>query len=286
MSARELIEHALGEPIARMSPLTGGCVAEVYRVHTAGGLDLAVKVETGPEPGLDLEAGMLGALAEHAPTPDIVVSDPRVLALRYIAHAGGPTPAGERRLAEIVGNLHGVTGPAYGFAADTRIGPIRLPNAWHTDWGRWYVEGRLRPVVALAERRGALPRAFAGRFEVFAERIGRILGGPGGEGPGVPSLIHGDLWAGNVLWRDGLPVALIDPSAQWADPEFELAFIDLMGGVSGAFWERYGQLRPIRAGFWERRVHAYQVFPLVVHAALFGGGYGQQALNSLERALA
>ena len=285
MQARELIEHALGEPIARMSALTGGCVAEVYRVRTAGGLDLAVKVETGPQPGLDLEAAMLGVLAEHAPTPAIVASGPRVLALRYIAHAGGPTPAGERRLAEIVAGLHAVTGPAYGFAADTRIGPIRLANGWHDDWGRWYVEGRLRPVVALAERRGALPRAFADRFEAFAERIDRILGGPGGEGPGVPSLIHGDLWAGNILWQGGLPVALIDPSAQWADPEFELAFIDLMGGVSGVFWERYGQLRPIRAGFRERRIHAYQVFPLVVHAALFGGGYGPQALALLERAM-
>jgi fructosamine-3-kinase len=81
-------------------------------------------------------------------------------------------------------------------------------------------------------------------------------------------------------------VALIDPSAQWADPEFELAFIALMGGVSGAFWDRYAERRAMRPGFHERRVFAYQAYPLAVHAALFGGGYGARAMDALERATA
>jgi fructosamine-3-kinase len=281
VDARGLIEHALGEPVAAMTPLRGGCVAEVYRVTTASGRDLAVKVETGADPGLDLEAAMLEALARHAPAPAVVAADPRVLAMEFVANAGGSTREGEVRLAEIVAALHGVGGDSFGFASDTRIGPIRLRNGWHGDWARFYVERRLRPVCALADDRGALPGGFMGRLDDFAARAGTLLGDPA-----TPGLIHGDLWAGNVLWKGGLPVALIDPSAQWADPEFELAFIDLMGGVSGAFWERYGQLRLIRPGFWERRVFAYQVYPLAVHAALFGGGYGGQALTAMERAMA
>ncbi len=280
MDARATIEEALGCAVSSMTALRGGCVAEVYRVRDARGRDLAVKVETGADPGLDLEAAMLAALAAHAPTPRVVVATARVLAMGFVEHAGGPTPAGERRLAEVVADLHAVAGPAYGFGGDTRIGPLRLTNGWHDDWARFYLERRLRPVADLAFRRGALPAGFMARLEDFAGRVGEVLGEPQG-----PALVHGDLWAGNVLWKGGMPAALIDPSTQYADPEFELAFIDLMGGVSAAFWDRYTERRGIRAGFWERRAPAYRVFPLVVHAALFGGGYGARAMDALDRAL-
>jgi len=200
---------------------------------------------------------MLSVLSRHAPAPAVVAAGPRVLAMEFVANAGGSSTAGEGRLAEIVAGLHTVTGEAFGFGSDTRIGPIRLRQGWHGDWARFYVEQRLRPVCAMADERGTLPRGFMGRLDDFAAPAGTLLGDPT-----TPGLIHGDLWAGNVLWRDGLPAALIDHSTRWADPEFELAFIDLMGGVSGVFWERHGSLRPIRPGFRERRVFAYQVFPL------------------------
>lgn len=280
MDARTLIAETLGEPVEAMAPLRGGCVAEVYRVTTGDGRDLAVKVETGPEPGLDLEKTMLDALAPHAPIPGVVAWSDRVLAMDYVENAGGSTPRGERRLAEIVARLHGVTADDFGFDADSRIGPIRLRNGRDADWAGFYTRRRLRPVCELAERRGALPRGFMTRLDAFEDRAAAVLGDPG-----PASLVHGDLWAGNVLWRDGEPAALIDPSTQWADPEFELAFIDLMGGVSASFWERYAELRPGRPGFRERRIHAYQAYPLAVHAALFGGGYGAQAMGAIERAL-
>lgn len=281
MDPRSLIEDLLGSPVASMSPLTGGCIAEVYRVRLADGRDLAVKVEMGDEPALDLEAGMLAALSAHAPTPRVEAAGERVLAMEFVDHAGGGSEGGYRRLGEIVAALHAVTAPAYGFDTDTRIGPIRLTNGRHADWNRFYFERRLLPVCELAAARGALPGGFMRRLDEFGRRLDELLGPPG-----PASLIHGDLWAGNVLWKDGTPAALIDPSTQWADREFELAFIDLMGGVSAGFWDAYERAMPIRQGFRERRIHAYQAFPLAVHAALFGGGYGARAMASLTRALA
>jgi fructosamine-3-kinase len=276
-----------------MSPLSGGCVAEVYRVRLADGRDLAVKVETGHEPGLDLEASMLATLAPHAPTPRVAASSPRVLAMQFLVHGGAASQAGQRRLAEIVARLHDVRRPGYGFPGDTRIGPIRLANApvgveqgWWDDWPKFYAHRRIGPVRALAEQRAVLPAGATARLDAFERALPDIIGQPG-----RPGLIHGDLWSGNVLWHGGMPVAVIDPSTQFADPEFELAFIDLMGGVSSAFWERYAQLRPMRPGFWERRLFAYQVFPLLVHAALFDpaggqGGYGRRAMDAAERSMA
>lgn len=279
MDDRGLIEDAIGEPVAEMSPLHGGCLAGVFRVRTASGRDLACKVSGADNGWARAEAQMLGRLGRIAPTPDVEAVSDRVLAMRYVAHDGRRSAGGERRLGGIVGRIHGERSGRFGWDADSLIGPVTLANGWCEDWGRFYGETRLRPLAHRAHELGRMTRGFTDAIDRLADKLPALL-----ESPEPPTLVHGDLWAGNVLWDRGEPAAVIDPICVWADREAELAFIDLMGGVSGAFWEAYGRVRPIRPGFWERRVHIYQIVPLLIHEILFGGGYGARAEAALARA--
>ena len=88
------------------------------------------------------------------------------------------------------------------------------------------------------------------------------------------------------LHRDGRVAAFIDPATHYAHPEVELAFSTLFGTFGRAFFDRYAQLRPIEPGFFERRRDVYNLYPLLVHAILFGGGYGRQVEAIAVRALA
>jgi fructosamine-3-kinase len=272
--------RVLGVPVQRARPLAGGCVGEVWLVRLADGSSVVAK-SGGVGSGLDTEGEMLGALAAPGvvPVPGVLHAEPGLLLLEHVPNDGQKSPDGEARLAELVAALHAVEADRYGFACDTLIGGLTQPNPESDSWSRFYAEHRLLDMGRRADARGALPPGAFARLERLAAAIETELDGPDRR----PVLIHGDLWAGNVLWDAGLPVALIDPAVYHADPEVELAFIDLMGGMGRAFWGRYTEIRPIRDGFWERRRDIYCLYPLLVHAVLFGGGYGASVDGTLRR---
>jgi len=91
--------------------------------------------------------------------------------------------------------------------------------------------------------------------------------------PARPSLIHGDIWAGNVLSVNDHISGFIYPAIYYADPEIGLAFTTLFSTFGDAFFSRYHELRPIRPGFFEERCDIYNLYPLLVHVRLFGGSY-------------
>lgn len=268
--ALEDVAAGLGRRPATLTPLAGGCVARVYRAGFAQGDDLVVKIDTGPDAKLDIEGGMLDRLrAAGVRVPSVVHAAPSLLAMEFIENDGRRSSAGEAELGRIVADLHGNTADRYGLDHDTLIGPLDQPNGWSEHWAVFYAEQRIRPMADRAEQRGALPAGCRDRLRVLCHRMPDLV-----PEPNPPALIHGDLWAGNMLWRAGRPAALIDPAAYYADPEIELAFIELMGGLGAAFWEAYERVRPLDPAFRAMRCALYQLYPLLVHAALFGGGYG------------
>ena len=101
--------------------------------------------------------------------------------------------------------------------------------------------------------------------------------------PEAASLIHGDVWGGNVVSDNGGIAAFLDPAIYHADPEIELAFITLFGTFGESFFERYGEILPIQDGFFESRRDLYNLYPLLVHVRLFGGGYLGAVQSTLER---
>ncbi len=279
MDARGVIEDALGEPVDRLRPLRGGCIAEVYHAQTASGRDLVAKcARPGTDGGFVAEAEMLDGLSPVAPTPVVLLARPDLLVMEHIANSGGGSALGERGLGEIVAAIHSVTGDRYGYGHPTRIREITLDNTWSGDWALFYASTRLSPMARRVARLGAVSDAFAAKVDRLCERLGDVLGDVG-----EPRLVHGDLWSGNMLWSRGRIAALIDPLSLYADPEIELAFIDLMGGVSRAFWEGYESVRAIRAGFWDTRVHLYQIVPLLGHEILFRDGWASRAENAMVR---
>ncbi len=279
------ISDAIGTEIVRLTSLSGGCIASVYRAELADGTMVVAKSGSALQAGgLDVEAWMLGYLAEHSelPVPKVLHAEPGLLVMEHIESAGGVSDAGEARAAELFATLHSTTADRYGMERDTLIGPLVQPNAHTTSWCEFYAERRLRHFGRIALERGGIDAATMKLVERVCARIGGIIGKPG-----PPSLVHGDAWGGNVLCRDGEVVALIDPAIHYADAEVELAFMTLFGTFGEAFFARYHELRPIRPGFFEERKDLYLLYPLLVHAALFesggGGGYGQRVRAIAKR---
>ncbi|HFE66189.1 MAG TPA: fructosamine kinase, partial [Chloroflexi bacterium] len=101
--------------------------------------------------------------------------------------------------------------------------------------------------------------------------------------PARPSLIHGDVWTTNVLAAGDRITGFVDPAIYFADPEIELAFTTLFGTFGQPFFRRYEEIRPLPPGFFDTRRDIYNLYPLLVHARLFGGGYGSSVESTLRR---
>ncbi len=272
------VEAATGCRPARIAPLTGGCIAQVYKVQLEDGGALVAKV--APEGGLAEEAAMLADLAELSdlPLPAVLHASDELLLMDYVEGGAGIDAGAEAHAAELLSALHGISAPAFGYARDTLIGPLRQPNPWTPSWLDFFREQRLLYLGRMATESGQLPAAAMGRLERFCGRLERYI-----DPPGSPSLIHGDLWGGNILARRGRIAAFLDPAIYYAHAEIELAFSTLFGTFGRAFFERYRDRRPIAPGFFEARRDIYNLYPLLVHTQLFGGHYAASVDGILQR---
>jgi fructosamine-3-kinase len=173
-------------------------------------------------------------------------------------------------LGRMLASVHAAGAPAFGHTADPlRIGPLTLPNTDADRWADFYAEQRIRP---LAERTGI--RAAA----QVADRMDALVGP---DEP--PARLHGDLWSGNVHASGGVAY-LIDPAAYAGHREVDLAMLELFGSPSARTLAAYDEVAP-RASGHEERVGLYQLFPLLVHAVLFGGSYVASAERVARRYL-
>ncbi|MEO1007317.1 MAG: fructosamine kinase family protein [Planctomycetota bacterium] len=288
-SGRERIAAALGTEIEPLERLAGGCIADVVATTTRHHGPIVAKL-AGSDGTLDVEAGMLRDLAVRAPflpNPEIYYADAGLLIMERLPGSTGIGIDAQPHLAELLAELHGVTAPKFGYPRDTLIGSLPQPNAAGSRPGCWadfFAEHRVRAFATRARTRGSISEAGLRTAHALADAIRsspeRYVA-PGED----PVLIHGDLWSGNMLSDGGRVTGLIDPAIYFADREIELAFVTLFGCVGDAFFGRYGELRPIQPGFWEFRRDLYTIYPLLVHATLFGGGYGAQAEAAMARVL-
>jgi protein-ribulosamine 3-kinase len=186
--------------------------------------------------------------------------------------SGGPTRTSlqeldSARLGAELAALHAVTAPAFGLDHDNFIGRTPQQNSWLTDWPQFFRARRLLPQLELAGSRGRMPTARRRGVEAVMARLDDILG----HAP-PPSLIHGDLWGGNVVGMgDGRP-CVIDPACSYSDREADLAMTRLFGGFAPQFYSGYEETWPLPPGA-DERVHIYNLYHLLNHLNLFGESY-------------
>jgi len=161
------------------------------------------------------------------------------------------------------------------------IAGIELPSGEWSTFGRYYANGRIRPLVAMARMHGALTPNQVDQIEQLCEVL--AVDDPTVCGPAEsPSRIHGDLWNGNVMWR-GNDAVLIDPSAQGGHRETDLAMLALFGiAYLDDIIDAYQGVTELAIG-WQERIGLHQIYPLLVHAVLFGDPYGAAATKAASQ---
>ena len=281
---RDAVAAALGEPVAALRRIAGGDLNDAYAADLERGDQVFVKTADSAAPhAYTREAEGLRWLAEPDALPVATVlaladrpGAPRFLALQWIER-GSRTAATDEQLGHGLAALHAAGAPCFGGEHDSVIGPLTLPNGPSEDWPRFYAACRLEPLARMAADRGALPGGALRTLDRLTDRLADLAGPPE-----PPARLHGDLWSGNVLTADDGRPWLIDPAAYGGHREIDLAMLRLFGSPGPSFLAAYEEVAPLADGHAER-VSLWQVMPLLAHAALFGGGYGSQAVAAMRR---
>jgi fructosamine-3-kinase len=259
--------------------------ADLTEVVLDGRDTVLVKRGHGPN-ATRAEAAGLRWLAEPAAVrvPAVLGSDENWLVIPRI-ETGRAGPAAAEEFGRGLAALHAAGAPAFGAAppagpVDAWIGGAPMRNVPGPNWPEWYAEHRLRPYLRRAVDEGTLGRDAAATVEEVCVRLPQLAG------PAEPpARLHGDLWAGNVLWGADGHVWLIDPAAHGGHRETDLAMLRLFGCPHlDRVLAAYQEAAPLAEG-WPGRVALHQLFPLLVHAVLFGGGYAGQVLAAARSAL-
>ena len=274
--------------IAASAPVGGGCISPSVRLESAAGdiafLKWGVPGDT-PAGLFTAEARSLAALAAVGAirVPEVLAASEQGagwLLLEWL-EPGRPAAGTWEALGRGLAALHGSRTRRYGAAADNFIGSLPQANGWLDGWAAFWGEHRLEPQLRRACAAGHFSPADRRRFDRLLQALPERLAGTEAEGA---SLLHGDLWSGNVHVTAGGTAALVDPSSYHGHREVDLAMSELFGGFQGDFYRAYAGAWPLLPGYDPLRRAVYQLYYLLVHVNLFGGGYVPTTLAALAHA--
>jgi fructosamine-3-kinase len=282
ISAR--ISEALGRPFdaGRPTSVGGGCINQAL-VLGEGDERAFIKLNR-PELAAMFEAEAAG-LAAMAATNSIrvpapictgVVGGEAFIAMEYLdLRSSGDEVAAGRQLAA----MHRATRERFGWDRDNTIGSTPQPNAERSDWVNFWADQRLGFQLELASRNG-----YGGRLQRSGERLLASLSALIDSTPPA-SLLHGDLWGGNLGYAVGGQPVIFDPACYYGDRETDLAMTELFGGFGRRFRDAYEEAWSLNAGY-EVRKQLYNLYHILNHLNLFGGGYLRQAERMIDGLLA
>lgn len=172
--------------------------------------------------------------------------------------------------------LHANHALQYGLDHDNYMGSLPQSNRFHEKWDDFFVHERLVPQVKIARDAGEIGQTMVAAFERLYTKLNEICP------PSKPSLVHGDLWSGNFMVNHLGEPCLIDPAVYYGHPEVDIAMSTLFGGFSQSFYDAYNDHHSLEKG-WRNRSDIYNLYPLLIHVNLFGGGYAHQVQRIVGR---
>jgi fructosamine-3-kinase len=272
-------EELLATPVVATAPVAGGDIATATKLRLSNGRSAFMKTLTHAPPGFfEAEAAGLTWLGEAGgvAVPEVLAVRADCLILSWV-EPGKMTTEAASEFGRALARTHAAGAPSYGLERDGFIGRLPLPNRTAPTWAEFYATRRLLPYLKLARDRDSITVEQAEAVEGIVRRLADLVPEEG------PSRLHGDLWNGNVIWTHDGGCCVIDPAAHGGHRETDLAMLALFGLAHlPRVLQAYEEVSPLAEG-WEARVGVHQLFPLLVHACLFGGGYGARAAEVASR---
>ena len=277
---RTEFSEALGQKVETLDFFQQGQIGDIYKARVEG-KSYVVKTSAQTEK-LAIEAQMLDDLYDaKVRVPKVVLTKGPFLVLEYIETVKQAKSTQDIEAAKLLSRLHSVTNESrmYGYYYDTTIGPFPQKNEQtQYNWTLFLGQMRIMPMARHCYDEGKISKVMLERLECLCRDLYKRID----MSNIYPSLLHGDIWSGNVLFeRDG--ACLIDPAIYYGDKEMELAFILLFDTFGETFFNAYCEVHPLSEDFYENKVPLYQIYPLLVHVAIYGGSYVRQVEQILKR---
>jgi protein-ribulosamine 3-kinase len=262
--------------------LGGGCINHGGKLKTSSG-DFFLKWNDARKyPGMfDAEAKGLRLLKQHSKIhiPEILgwfeETSFQGILLEFV-ESKGKSQLYWFELGSQLAVLHKNSSEVFGLSHPNYIGSLRQFNNISSSWITFFVEQRLEVQLNLALNAGHFDRSITKSFQNLYQQLPSIFPNE------KPALLHGDLWSGNVITNNEGKPCLIDPAVYYGHREAELSFTQLFGGFGDEFYRSYDEAYPLAPGF-DKRVDIYNLYPLLVHMNLFGGGYIEKVKSIIKQ---
>lgn len=276
-SINEKLNQLLGSSVSILGsqPVHGGSINHAVHIDTSHGSFFIKYNNRLHYPKMfELEASGLKALSTTSTinTPQVLATGETdsnaYLLIKYI-QPGIPSDLSFEEAGRQLAALHRSTQDAFGFKEYNYIGSLVQSNQKHKTWSAFFQHERLEPLVKMGIDSGKLEKGILSNFNKLFKALPEIF--PEEE----PSLLHGDLWSGNLMFDGKGAPFYIDPAIYYGNREMDISMTKLFGGFTTKFYESYHETNPLTEG-WQDRVNICNLYPLLVHVNIFGGSYTRQ----------
>ena len=274
------LSELLDSELSDLNYLSSGQIGDIYQAQLCEE-PVVIKTTADDRNDLLIEARMLQDLSKNGlSVPQVIASTKEALVMEYIKPSRDISYDRETEAAKALASLHRVSNESrmYGYYYNTTIASFTQNNEQtQYNWGLFLSQMRILPMAKLCYDKGLVEKSLLDRIETLCSGLYRRID----MSLITPSLLHGDVWSGNILYEKN-GACFIDPAIYFGDREMELAFILLFHTFGEHFFEEYTKVYPLSGDFYETKVALYQIYPLLVHVALYGGGYVSELKQRLE----